>query len=429
MARKCVDSLLKCRLTGKPQATCQKAADRCAKQLNSLRTGPKASALQLAGALQRSCGALTSEALLDDAGIGFEGIADRCAAIGVPVVTDPGDVAACVARAFDCAGSAMVRHALPAIDSELARFGLVLDNDPFCLPSTPTPTITATPTPDLPATDTPTPTDTFTPALTPTPTLTPSAGVTATPTVTATAGETPTNPTPTPTVEPPSGCGNAVLETEEQCDFGDTNDGDGCSAQCQFELLIPGGRTRAADCIAEWAVINPNNDPPLGADGLPNAIQTCVDGDPSCDADGIVNDECRFRVALCFDIADPNLPECTPGAGVARHVMLIPRPAATPARNPTRAANAAALLEAYQHLVSVVPDGRNGNVLTFEPPVVTVPPDNCTATAEFVVPLRGRATRNEKIRARTMGAPLPGESSGTDDRDSLRLVCVNPFAD
>src|SRR5207249_2653408 len=105
-------------------------------------------------------------------------------------------------------------------------------------------------------------------------------------------------------------CGNGILEAGEQCDFGDIDNGDGCDEHCQFELLVPGGGSRSLDCVAEWAVINPMNDPALGADGLPPTRQTCVDGDPSCDADGTVNDECAFTIAVCFTSADPQLPEC-----------------------------------------------------------------------------------------------------------------------
>ncbi len=30
-----------------------------------------------------------------------------------------------------------------------------------------------------------------------------------------------------------SKCGNGLIEGQEQCDDGNTNDGDGCSAQCK----------------------------------------------------------------------------------------------------------------------------------------------------------------------------------------------------
>jgi hypothetical protein len=193
-----------------------------------------------------------------------------------------------------------------------------------------------------------------------------------------------------------------------------------------FELLVPGAGPRTADCVAEWAVVNPHNDPPTDAEGLPPIVQSCVDGDPSCDADGVANDECRFRVAMCFRVSDPRIPECVVSTGVAEYKLQIPRPEATPARNPTRAANAAALVEAFARLSATPPGGRSGNIFTFEPPLALVAPDNCTATAEIVVPLRGSTVREEKLRASAELAAEVGHTSGAKDRDTLRLTCVQP---
>ena len=91
---------------------------------------------------------------------------------------------------------------------------------------TPTRTATATRTP----TATPTITNTSTATFTATPTFTPTS--TATPTATATATPTDT-PTATPTKTP--FCGNGIVEFPEQCDDGNTMNGDCCSATCLFE--------------------------------------------------------------------------------------------------------------------------------------------------------------------------------------------------
>ena len=53
-------------------------------------------------------------------------------------------------------------------------------------------------------------------------------------------------------------------------------------------LIIGGGGSAATDCLAVFQV----------ADGVPlkgNKI-SCVDGDPSCDADGVVNGSCQIPV-------------------------------------------------------------------------------------------------------------------------------------
>jgi cysteine-rich repeat protein len=426
-AKQCVDALLKCRLTGRPATGCTTIAARCQARLSALTTGPKSAAAKLAASVDRACQPLTHSALFDQQGVGFNAITTRCEDFGVTPLGDASAVASCVARSFGCAATSIVRSALPLVDDELARYNLVLDSDPFCAAPTPTPTATATTTPTV----TPTPLVTSTVGVTTTATATPIVTPALTPTLTAGLTSTPSGtptilPTATPTPPPGPGCGNGILEHGEQCDYGDTNDGDGCSHDCQFELLIPGSGPRTNDCVAEWAVVNPHNDPALGSDGLPAIVQNCVDGDPTCDADGVVNDECRFRVAICFRISDPLLPECFASTGLSKYTLQVPRPMSTPANNPTRAANAAALIAAFQQISPVAPSGRSGNIFLFDPPLMLNAPNNCTETAEIVVPLKGAAEHEEKIRAMAETAPLPGHSSGLSDRDTLRLDCFRP---
>ena len=81
-----------------------------------------------------------------------------------------------------------------------------------------------------------------------------------------------------------------------------------------FQLpRVPGGGTRATDCRGEFQVANPTNTPFLDGKGFPNRIQACTDGDPACDADRTADGTCTFRVSICFDQTDANLPDCTAG--------------------------------------------------------------------------------------------------------------------
>jgi cysteine-rich repeat protein len=104
-------------------------------------------------------------------------------------------------------------------------------------------------------------------------------------------------------------CGNGILECSEQCDDGPLNGqpGNRCSASCTElppEVRIPGGGAKPTDCAFEWAL-------ELGqvttdAKGLPKNLQSCTDNDPACDFDPTVG-SCRFRVWGCAGGADSRL--------------------------------------------------------------------------------------------------------------------------
>jgi cysteine-rich repeat protein len=429
VARSCVDSLFKCRLSGKPREACQKIGIGCGRKLAALDDPTTGARAKMLAAIRGACGALPPDALLGATGTGFAAIDERCRALGVGTPTDASSVAACVSRAYGCAGSTIVRQTLPLVDTELARVGLSLGNDAFC--ALPTPTATPTPVRTATSTATATPSPTPTLSATPSPTATELVALTATPTPaeTSTAGtstppptETPTPGEPaTPTPSPTPGCPSGIVDAGEQCDLGDDVAGDGCDPLCRFEQLVPGGGTQTTDCIAEWAVINPFNSPALGTDDLPSFKQNCVDGDPSCDADGAADDRCTFRVAICLQNADPNLPTCTAPPGTAKFVLTSPRPNSSEADD---AANALALIDAFGRLSSVPASGNSSNTLLFEPPIVLTPPDNCTDTALLIVERRGLSRRSEKFRISTTSTPPVDRSSGLKDSDTLLLTCL-----
>jgi hypothetical protein len=164
--------------------------------------------------------------------------------------------------------------------------------------------------------------------------------------------------------------------------------------------LIPGGGSRRTDCHAEWQVKNATNLPFLGRGNLVNAIQTCTDGDPACDADGAANGSCSFRTSLCFNVADASVP-CTPGTTNSVRIAL--------GSKPTTVANADALLEALETLGGTRAGTRQDRV-EFAPPLNG---NRCSPFTSLTVAAGGK----ENVRARIL-AP-----DGQQDRDRIRLVC------
>src|SRR5579862_6040638 len=75
--------------------------------------------------------------------------------------------------------------------------------------------------------------------------------------------------------------------------------------------LIPGGGGLKSDCYVEFDV--------QGASG--SNVVTCTDGDPTCDNDAQCDGTCTFRVALCPNQTDPNVPSCTPSSLTAQPVV------------------------------------------------------------------------------------------------------------
>jgi hypothetical protein len=67
-------------------------------------------------------------------------------------------------------------------------------------------------------------------------------------------------------------------------------------------IVIGGGGSSRTDCLL--ALDAPVNDPPT----RPKNIE-CTDGDPSCDADGVVNGVCEFAITACAN--STYTPDCT----------------------------------------------------------------------------------------------------------------------
>jgi hypothetical protein len=185
--------------------------------------------------------------------------------------------------------------------------------------------------------------------------------------------------------------------------------------------LVPGKGAPWSDCVAEWAVDNPLNDPTVDDKGLTHFEQACADGDAVCDRDGRANGVCVFGVGVCLNVDDARLvrrsgPACTP-TDVAAWVLKRPRPGAQRA---DEAGNAARLLEAVATLGPSTIAGRRAVEVRFGPAATGAV---CTELVDVAVPLAGNAAaRSGKTelhaRAKT--------TAGVPDTDRLRLVCRPP---
>lgn len=184
----------------------------------------------------------------------------------------------------------------------------------------PLPTWTPTPTETFTQTPTRTATATVTATVTLTPTFTPTRTFTLTATFTATATMTPT-PSATPTATPH--CGDGVREGSEQCDDGNTADGDCCSAACTLDAAgaactDDGNACTQDQCDGAGVCTHPAQ--PGGTicdDG--NACTTadqcvgaaCVGGPPPVcdDDDACTTDTCEPSIGCLFEIGVES-PEC-----------------------------------------------------------------------------------------------------------------------
>ncbi len=190
------------------------------------------------------------------------------------------------------------------------------------------------------------------------------------------------------------GCG-------QSCDDGNVIDRDGCSATCELER-IPGDGTPTTDCYAEWSVNNPANEPYLDKRGAVSGTQVCVDDDPRCDFDGGVPGSCTFHIAVCANNTD--LPRCEPGTRLAS--WSITTPSATKAtRDPAAAALRAALAGAVLPAI-VGPSAANV----------------CSPMAPVTIPLRGGSGGfgARKVTLKTRATLYDGAKDG----DTLRLICL-----
>ena len=199
------------------------------------------------------------------------------------------------------------------------------------------------------------------------------------------------------TTEVGLGCGDGIPYPScgESCDDGNAVAGDGCTAQCVAERAVGGG-SPGTDCLSEWSISNTANVPRFDGRGFISNKQLCVDNDPRCDFDGGVPGTCTFHVAVCVN--NTNVGACRPLNRLAEWRLVRPS-ASQAAHDPTKAAQRAAFADVPSLVVG--PDIR----------------DFCTDFAPLVVPIRGKAG---KLKLKSVAR---GYNTSTDG-DTLALTCL-----
>jgi hypothetical protein len=183
--------------------------------------------------------------------------------------------------------------------------------------------------------------------------------------------------------------------------------------------LVPGKGSPATDCMAEWGVRNPLNDPWLDRNGLTNFKQQCTDGDATCDLDGSANGVCAMDVSICLNVPDARLVDpdtgaaaCTPGS---IDVWLLKKPFPDSVK-PYEAPNALALRAAVAALAPNSIYGRHQEVLIFTSPLAGA--ETCTAPVRVEVPLKAPGRKGKAV------LKMQVMSGITKDTDKIILRCL-----
>jgi cysteine-rich repeat protein len=190
-------------------------------------------------------------------------------------------------------------------------------------------------------------------------------------------------------------CGDGIVECGEQCDEGPANGTPGgeCTAQCTEvipTLRIPGGGSKRTDCLLEASV--DVQTPTLKRDGTPSNKQICVDNDPGCDFDPNPG-TCQFHAWLCLAGSDARI-SCAADSVVSTEVR---KP------NERDTGDRAALRQAALQRLGALS-------------LPLAPGERCTSRID--VDVRGRKEGKLSVRVQN---PV-----GKKDTDTLKFKCVPP---
>jgi len=151
-----------------------------------------------------------------------------------------------------------------------------------------------------------------------------------------------------------------------------------------IDRLLTKGGDPETDCVMEFYGV----ELVARAEGQPARAAICTDGAP-CDADGRVDGGCTFPLALCFNVSDPRLPECTPSS------------------------------VANVKLVRGLPEGAGAEAMVGEA-IAELPTSEsmCVFSDGIRIELRDGGMRRAKGRVKVRAS-----GGGVSDIDNVRLIC------
>ncbi len=149
--------------------------------------------------------------------------------------------------------------------------------------------------------------------------------------------------------------------------------------------LVPGGGSPKSDCYSEFDV---------GGVSTPGNVISCMEGTDACDQDGVPNDVCDFKVAICPNQTDPNVPACTP----------------------------------HPPLTSLkIKGGAGPKKPSALPPAPTdLSGTTCGSEVDILVPLKVLKNGKKKARTAVVMVKAKGSAPPKADPDKLVLKCVPP---
>jgi hypothetical protein len=162
-------------------------------------------------------------------------------------------------------------------------------------------------------------------------------------------------------------------------------------------LIVGGGGSKGKDCLV---VFDAAANFPVGKEKQVR----CVDGDPACDTDGVVNASCSVAVRVCVNSTSSS--ECTLSGVSEINVDHSFDNGADPKFDPDFLAMR---LRIDQDFIF---------------PVTTA--DTCTGSVTFTVPIKGPLGNNhcsrkkKKLKLRSQSTPSAGLAK---DTDTLKLIC------